>query len=129
MEFDLSNVSPEVRQLNPGVFQEVPKKPRKYHNVPRLMDGMSFDSGKEATDARDFMTAVAGGAYIAYLHHVTVKLPGNITMELDHVLINNQFEVEIFDSKSSDGEATATRDWKNKAKLFEETYGKKIKII
>jgi hypothetical protein len=122
--FDLSSVSEDVKRLNPDVFQEEkPKKRSKYGNV-RQGD---FDSGKEAEDAYKFMMAVRAGEYVAYLHHVTVSLPGNIKMELDHLLINNQLEVEVFDSKG--GHATLTRDWKNKAKLFKATYGKEIRVI
>jgi hypothetical protein len=129
MDFDLSNVSEDIKRLNPDVFQqeEKPKKRSKYGNVGQDSAGMHFDSGKEAEDAHKFMMAVRAGEYIAYLHHVTVSLPGNIKMELDHLLINNQLEVEVFDSKG--GNATVTRDWKNKAKLFKATYGKEIGII
>jgi hypothetical protein len=126
-DFDLSQVGDEVRRLNPDVFQEKPKKRSKYRNIRQEAAGMHFDSGKEAEDAYKFMVGVRAGEYLVYLHHVTVSLPGNIKMELDHLLINNQLEIEVFDSKG--GDATVTRDWKNKAKLFKATYGKEIRII
>jgi hypothetical protein len=129
MKFDLSEVSSDVKRLNPEVFQveEEPKKRSKYYNVRQKAAGMHFDSGKEAEDAQKFLMGVAAGEYIAYLHHVVVSLPGDIKMELDHLVINNRLEVEVFDSKG--GKATLTRDWKNKAKLFRATYGKEIQII
>ncbi len=129
---ELSNVSDEVKALNPDMFPPVEKKPSKYRNVPVKLDGMSFDSGKEAVDAGKFALGVRAGEWIAYLHHVRVKLPGNILMELDHVLINKQFEVEVYETKAFDkktGKPIMTQDWKLKAKLFEATYEKKIQII
>ncbi len=127
MEFDLSNVSNDIKKLNPGVFQEVQKKPSKYRNVRVAMDGMSFDSGKEATDAQNFMLGVRAGEWIAYLHHIRFPLPGRTYYEADHVLINNDLTISVYDSKGP--EAVITKEYRLKKKLFAEKYGKEIEEV
>jgi hypothetical protein len=127
--------NPELLKNNPELAQllssgGMPASVSKYRNVrTKDPDGEVYDSGKEAADAVEFTRAVMAGEYVLYKHHVTVKLPGGIKMELDHFLVNNKLQLEIFDSKSSDGKATKTRDWINKKKLFEATYGITIQII
>jgi hypothetical protein len=127
--------NPELLKRNPEIVQmlgnsEASVSVSKYRNVrTKDPDGEVYDSGKEAADAVKFSQAVRAGEYILYKHHVMINLPGSIKMELDHFLVNNQMQIEIYDSKSSDGQATKTRDWVNKKKLFEATYGIKIGII
>ncbi len=130
MEFDLSKVSPDLKELNPDIFRwqkDMPKKQSKYHNVRQTLDGMSFDSGKEAVDAQNFMLAVRAGEYIAYLHHVRFSLAGGIVYEADHVLINNDLTVDVFDSKGSN--AVITKEYRLKRKLFRDRYKKEIREI
>ena len=107
-----------------------PAKVNKFRNIKvKDPDGETYDSGKEAKDARDFTLAVRAGEYLLYKHHLVVPLPGGIQIELDHFLLNKKFQPEVFDTKSEDGKATKTRDWINKKKLFEDTYHICIKII
>lgn len=105
----------------------------KYHNHPTAsLEGERFDSGKEAEDARNFTLAVRAGEYILYRHHVMIKLPSGNRLELDHVVIDNQMRVRIFDTKAQDkktGKFLITREWKNKAKEFKAAYGFEIQII
>ncbi len=128
MELDLSKVSDDVKVRNPNIFRDLKqKKPSKYRNVRVVSGDMSFDSGKEAVDAQNFMLAVRAGEYIAYLHHVRFPLPGSISYIADHVLINNDLTVSIFDSKGA--KAVITKEYRLKKKLFAERYGKEIQEI
>ncbi len=130
MDFDLSKVSPDIKDLNPHIFnspEEAPRKPSKYRNVRTSMEGMSFDSGKESVDAQKFILGVRAGEWIAYLHHVRFSLPGGIHYEADHVLINNDLTVSVYDSKGGTG--TITREYLLKKKLFKEKFGIEIKEI
>ncbi len=128
---DLTQVSEDIKKLNPGIFRweadEKKKKPSKYRNILTKMDGMTFDSGKEATDARNFMLAVRAGAYIAYLHHVRFPLTAGIVYEADHLLIENDLTVSVYDSKGPD--AVITKEYRLKKKLFKEKYGKEIEEV
>ena len=131
VENDLTQVSDDVKKMNPDIFRweadKKKKKPSKYRNVRTMMDGMSFDSGKEAVDAQKFMLAVRAGEYIAYLHHVRFPLPGRTYYEADHVLINNDLTVSVYDSKGP--EAVITPVFKLKKRLFSERYHKEIEEI
>jgi len=120
------NLSEDVRNLNPQFKEQKPKKPSKYRNVRQTINGMTFDSKKEAEDAQNFMTAVWAGEYISYQHHVIFPLPGGINYEADHTLINKKLEVEVYDTKTL---GTVTKEFKLKAKLFREVYGRDIKLI
>lgn len=128
---ELHTDNEDLLKRNPELAAMLKVKPKrsKYGNHRVVIDNEVYDSGKEASDAGKFKLAVQAGAYLLYIHHFTVALPGNINMELDHVLINSQMQIEVFDSKSTDGEATVTRVWTNKKKLFESTYHIPIQII
>jgi hypothetical protein len=125
---DLLKKNPELAgMLHAG---EMPAKVSKFRNIrTKDPDGETYDSGREAADAVKFAQAVLAGEYLLYKHHLVVPLPGGIKIELDHFLINKKLQPEVFDTKSSDGKATKTRDWINKKKLFESTYGIPIQII
>lgn len=123
--------SPDFLALNHDQLGEPEKKPSKMRNIVQEIDGERYGSKKEAKDAQNFSLAVRQGEYYLYIHHFIVKLPGSIKMELDHLLINNKLEIEVYETKALDkkGKFRMTRDWRNKQKLFEATYGIKIKII
>jgi hypothetical protein len=125
---DLIKRNPELNSLlHSG---EMPAGVSKYRNVrTKDPDGEVYDSGKEAADAVKFAQAVKAGEYVLYAHHVRVTLPSGNKLELDHVLINNQFQVEVYDTKALDyktGKYISTPDWKNKAKEFKAAFGIEI---
>ena len=133
---DINFKNEDILKRNPELLQFVgsrPKKPSKWHNIKHMdPDGEVYGSGREAEHARIFVKAVQSGEYIAYLHHLWVTLPGGIRIELDHVLINNKFQIEVFDSKlydEHDQKFICTDKWRVKQKLFEGTYGIKIQLI
>jgi hypothetical protein len=125
-------INPELAKIA-GAGAVTSVKPSKHRNIrTKDLDGETYDSGIEAADAANFVRAVNGGQYLLYKHHLTVKLPGGIRMQLDHFLINNKLQIEVYDSKAWDektGSYLITPDWRNKQKLFQETYGIEIKII
>ncbi len=126
--------NPELLE-NPEISQLLGEGPKvlKYRNKPtRELDGELYDSGKEAEDARKFVYGVMAGEYILYKHHVTVKLPSGSRLELDHLLVDNQFKVRVFDTKPFDVKSQkfrCTPEWKVKAREFEQHYGIKIELI
>jgi hypothetical protein len=127
--------NPDLVKNNPDLvpLAGTKKKERKYHNEPVTgADGETYGSGKEAADAQNFILAVHAGKYVLYAHHVRVKLPAGIIMELDHLVVDDQLKVWVFETKGiskKTGKPRMTRDWRNKQKLFEEKYHLKIQII
>jgi hypothetical protein len=104
----------------------------KYGNKPTLADGHLYDSGKQAADATKFKAAVRNGNFAAYFPDVRFNLPGGIVIEVDHVVINRDLTVYLYDTKAWDkktGKFRITRDSRNKMKLFRATFGKEIEII
>ncbi len=122
MSDDVKRLNPELAAVMGGSSQG--QRPSKYGNVRTEMDGESFDSGKEATDAAKFKLAVRSGEYVAYFHHVRFPLQGGIWYEADHVLINNDLTVTVLDSKG-----VLTKEFKLKRKLFREKYHHDIQVI
>jgi hypothetical protein len=108
-------------------------KPSKFRNIrTKDPDGETYDSGKEAEDARKFFQAVMAGEYLLYKHHLGVKLPSGNRMVLDHVLINKWMQLEVYDSKAFDkktGKYLMTDDWRNKANEFKRAFNIEIKSI
>lgn len=124
VDFDLSNVSEDFLSINPELREHLAKakKPSKYRNVRASAKGMSFDSGKEAADAQKFLLGVRQGEWIAYLHHVHFPLPGKTYYEADHVLVNKDLTVSVYDSKGG----VRTKEYLLKKRLFKERYGNEI---
>lgn len=127
---DINIKNEELLERNPGLAEllKVAKK-TKYNNTRYVIDGEVYDSGREAEHAGKFRAAVSAGVYLIYIHHFVVTLPGNIRMELDHFLVTDGLKIEVWDTKASDGKATVTREWINKRKLFEATFGIKIRTL
>ena len=128
---DLMKNNPELQELvHSG---EMPAAVSKFRNIrTKDPDGETYDSGKEAEDARKFAQAVMSGEYLLYKHHLRVKLPSGNVMVLDHFLVNKWMQIEVCDSKALDkktGQYRMTADWKNKANEFKRAFGIEIKSI
>lgn len=134
---DLIRLNPELANILGGAHGLGPlpsKKSKKWFNNRHVtdLDGEKYDSGAEAEHAQQFNQAVKAGKYLVYLHHVTVILPGDVKMELDHVLLTNDLKVEVYDTKFIDkktGKFVYTKTWLNKKKTFEAVYGLEVKLI
>ncbi|MDD5700630.1 MAG: hypothetical protein PHU23_01155 [Dehalococcoidales bacterium] len=133
---DINFDNPDLRKLNPELGTLLGGKPikkQKYNNT-RVTDpdGEKYDSGKEAEDARNFSLAVRAGEYLFYKHHFTVPLKGGVKFIIDHMLVNNQMQLEFFDSKPYDDRKQkfiCEDDFVVKKKTFEDMYGFKLTLI
>jgi hypothetical protein len=133
---DIHADNPELLNLNPELAKLVDPKKRKISTRRNVMhfgpDGERYDSGLEAKHAQEFTLAVRSGEYVAYFHSLPVPLPGNQVLIIDHVLINKQFQLEVYDSKPYDEKTQRFRcedDFIVKKKVFEDIYKKEIKLI
>lgn len=128
--------NPELIKLNPELASMVGNTSinlSKHRNI-RVTDpdGEKYDSGQEAADASRFVAGVRSGEFLMYKHHVPVSLPGGIRMVIDHIVVTKSFQVELYDTKAWDEKTQrylVTPDWRNKQKLFQDTFGIKIGII
>ena len=131
-------VSNDVRRLNPQLddILEEGKKPRKYRNQPIIVDGIRFDSGKEAARAQELMTLYRAGEIIALVFHkrMPVHPEGSepIYIAPDFIFVDRELNIHVEDTKAFDkktGKFQLTRDFRTKQKLFEHKYKVKIELI
>lgn len=103
------------------------KKPLKYRNTPTTVDGIRFDSKKEAEHYkllkawRDDPSANGDGRF--FLRQVPFHLPGKTTYRADFLVFSLPYSVEVHEVKSP---ITRKKDsYRIKRRLWEETYGGK----
>lgn len=106
-------LSPDVAALNPDI--KIPPPP-KYCNEPTIVDGLRFDSKKEAQRWGELQLLQAAGAISALSRQVWFDLYGGVRMRVDFTYTENGALV------AEDVKGKATRDWLNKAKLFRARY-------
>lgn len=106
-----------------GKADEKPKKRSKYNATKTLLDGITFDSGKEAKRYQELSLMLKAGQIFCLQVHVRFPIPGNAHYEGDFVYLDEQLNPVIEDVKS---EPTKTRLYRLKKKLFFEKYGKEI---
>ena len=111
--------SADVKALSPQLFADTkaPAKPNKYGNRRVEIDGVWFDSQKEATRWGELQLLERTGAIRCLERQVWFKLTAGIRMRLDATYIENGKQI----AEDVKGMAP-TRDWLNKAKLFRACY-------
>ena len=125
-------VSDDVRALNPELqtMMSAEEKPRKYHNQPVTVDGIRFDSGKEAARANELLMLLRAGEIIALVFHKRMPIHPEgskpIYIEPDFIYVDKELNIHVEDTKAS---ITKTRAYIIKRKLFEAKYKIKIEEI
>jgi hypothetical protein len=77
------------------------KKPRrnKYNAQKTKVDGITFDSKKEATYYRQLKMAVGEGEISYFLRQVPFDLPGNVKYRVDFMIVCNDGTIDYIDVK------------------------------
>jgi hypothetical protein len=99
-------------------------QPNKYHAVKTEVDGIVFDSKKEAARYQELCLLQKAYEIFCLCCHVRFPLPGKIFYEADFIYLDAGLQVVVEDVKSS-----MTRKipvYRMKKKLFEEKYGLNI---
>jgi hypothetical protein len=96
----------------------------KYHAVKTEIDGIIFDSKKEAERYQELCLLQKANEVFCLCCHVRFPLPGNIYYELDYFYLDNKLIPHYEEVKGY---------WNNSAKLkrklFEDKYGIKLEIL
>ncbi len=122
---ELTDISPDVRALNPDLEQLVgQEKPSKYHNRRITACGRTFASGAEAVRAGELMLLLKVKEIFCLEFQVSFPLPGGSKYVADFVYLDSRLRVVVEDVKGF-----PTREYKLKKKLFQETYGAEITEI
>ncbi len=115
-DFDLTNMSDDVKALNPHIGAT--PKASKYKNVKTYAAGMTFPSGREAVRAGELILLIKIFEIFCLCFQVRFPLPGKTEYVADFVYLNKKLEVVVEDSKGF-----RTRDFIRKKRQFKEAYG------
>ncbi len=100
---------------------------RKYRNQPTTIDGMRFDSKREARHYERLQLQRAAGEVDWFTRQVPFWLPGNIRIVVDFLVKFTDGRVIVQDAKST---ATAqNRTYINKRKQLKALYGLDIEEV
>lgn len=96
----------------------------KYRAVKTVVDGINFDSKKEAAYYVKLKLDVAAGHVLYFLRQVPFHLAKGVTYRCDFMVVDSDGKVEFIDLKG-----VMTPCSKIKIKLTEEKYPVNIRII
>ena len=120
---ELMKGNPDLAARNPQVGAgpaDVPKR-SKYGNKRTLYQGVVYDSQKEASRAVELDLLKQAGEVLCWVPHVLFPLAKGIKYEADFVIVWHDWSVTIEDVKG-----VRTKEYRIKAKLFREKYGREI---
>ena len=117
--------SDDVLALNPELAALTQTTPAsKYHNARTEAKGMRFQSGKEAVEVGKLIIAEEHKLIFALRLQVKFPLQGGISYIADAVYLDEDLELHVVDVKGM-----LTKEFKIKAKLFKEKYGREVELI
>ena len=117
--------SEDVIKLNPKLAAELQTQPAsKYHNARAEARNLRFQSGREATEVGKLIVAEEHKKIFALRLQVKFPLQGKNSYTADAVYLDENLELHIIDVKG-----LLTKEFKIKAKLFAEKYGREIELI
>ena len=93
----------------------------KYNAQPTEVDGIRFDSKKEARYYRDLKLRQAAGEVVMFLRQVPLHLPGGVTMRIDFQVFEAGGDVRFIDTKG-----VRTEAWNAKKKIAENKSGVRV---
>lgn len=96
----------------------------KYHAKPTELDGIRFDSKKEAKYYQELKLRQKAGEIIFFLRQVPFHLPGGVTYRVDFQEFHADGTVHFLDIKGMQ-----TDEFKMKKKMVESLYPVEIEIV
>ena len=99
-------------------------KPAKYHNRKVEIDGIKFDSKKEADYYSELKLRLKAGEIKGFCRQAEFILAPNLRYKADFIVFNNDGTAEIIDVKGF-----KTQVYKDKKKVFEDKFNLKIKEV
>lgn len=97
---------------------------RKYGNVPAIVEGIRFDSKREAQVYKDLVLQRVSGAIRGFARQVSFPLASTRRIRLDFVVVEPDGRTRYLDAKGF-----ATEAWKVKRAEFEALMGVKIETV
>ena len=100
------------------------KKRHKYNAVPKIIDGIRFDSTAEGDYYEQLKLRVLVREVHYFLRQVPIRLPGGVQMIIDFMLVYPNKEIHYVDVKG-----VVTQAWRAKQRIVEALYPFKIEIV
>ena len=116
-----SKTIPKNQFPNVGKMVPVEKKKSKYNANKVEVDGVKFDSQKEADYYNELKLRLQAGDIKGFCRQAEFVLASNVRYKADFVVFNNDGTTEIIDVKGF-----KTETYKLKKKLFEDKFDLKI---
>jgi len=117
--------SEDVLNLNPELREIAGKKPSKYRNKTTYALDRTFQSGGEAVRAGELMLRLKAWQIFNLGFQIPFPLPGKTEYRADFVYL--AFEDGKLVPVVEDYKGYPTKEYRIKKRLFEETYGVKIR--
>jgi len=96
----------------------------KYNAKPKIVDGIRFDSKKEARYYRELELRKQAGEVIFYLRQVPFHLPGNVTYRVDFQEFHADGAIHFIDVKGFE-----TKEFIRAKKQVEDLYPVEIEVV
>ena len=116
--------SDDVLKLNPELVGMKVETASKYHNARAEVRGLSFQSGHEASVVGGLIIAEEQKKIFALRLQVKFPLQGGNSWTADAVYLDEELVPHVVDAKGF-----RTKEYRIKAKLFREKYGKEIEEL
>jgi hypothetical protein len=120
----MEDLPQEIQDQLKGDRVERRKKRSKYNADRTMVDGINFDSRKEATYYSTLDLMQRAGEIQWFLMQVPFRLPGNITYRLDFMVMKNDGTFDLIDVKGM-----KTKEYMIKKKQVEALYGVEIREV
>jgi hypothetical protein len=105
-------------------YRKLAQKPRKYRNIPTILDGQRFDSKLEAKRYTQLRALEGSGAVSWFIRQAPFRLPGGVIYRADFLVVWQYQRVTVEDCKGVMTPVSAL-----KIKQVEEIYHLKVELI
>ena len=123
-----NDMPPSMRKLAEHKLQKIERmqapKPSKYNNSPTTVDGIRFDSKKEANYYKQLKIRVEVGEVLYFLMQVPIRLPGGTKYVVDFQEFHSDKTVHYVDAKGKE-----TQVFRLKKREVEHQYPIRIEIV
>ena len=120
----IKNTSPKINANVSDVKLHEPKRKSKYGANKVEIDGIKFDSEKEANFYQELKLQLASKSIKGFCRQAEFILANNVRYKADFIVFNNDGTSEVIDVKGF-----KTDVYKLKKKLFEDKYNLRIKEV
>lgn len=100
------------------------RQKHKYFAKPEHVDGLRFDSKKEAKYYRELKLRQRSGEVVFFLRQVPFHLPGNVTYRVDFQEFMSDGSIRFVDIKGYE-----TKEFIMKKKMVEDLYPVEIEVV